>query len=233
MSRAKTDTDPVVQRERLVDHFKAAYQIVVGIAITIACTNLFADGIIKFPLDVSFWLFGIFFITVMPIFHGGDRSLDVKYLTQPAAGFGARVSYLWDFYALVITAILFVKIAQAIPGPAPNPIPVIGQAAAAAAAAAGAAASTPAHFYAWMAIMLAFDIFVLIVDGIKSRLFYAYGKWIALNLALAVVCLWARSQPDWLPLPQFADGTTAEIVFVLAFLRTVFDYVSGGAFMFP
>ncbi len=230
MTQAKTKTDPVVQRERLVDHFKAAYQIVVGIAITIACTNLFADGILKFPFDVSFWLFGIFFITVMPIFHGGDRSLDVKYLTTPTTGFAARVSYLWDFYALVITAILFVKIAQAIPGPVPNPIPVVGQAAAAAAA---AAAPTPAHFYAWMVIMLVFDVVVLIIDGIKSELFSAYGKWIALNLALAIVCLWARSQPAWLPLPLVSDTAAAETVFVLAFLRTVLDYASGGEFMFP
>lgn len=226
MTAAKPKTDPVVQRERLVDHFKAAYQIVVGIAITIACTNLFADGTIKFPLDVSFWLFGIFFITVMPIFHGGDRSLDLKYLAAQATSFGARVSYLWDFYALMMTAILFVKIAQAIPSPVANPVVVVGQGA----VAAGAAVSTPAHFYAWMAIMLAFDVVVLVIDGVKSGLFYAYGKWIVLNVALAVVCLWARSQPDWL---HFSDDTTGEIVFVLAFLRTVLDYVFGGEFMFP
>jgi hypothetical protein len=54
MRRAKTATDAKVQRERLVDHFKAAYQIVVGLAITIACTTLFADGILKLPPDVSF-----------------------------------------------------------------------------------------------------------------------------------------------------------------------------------
>jgi hypothetical protein len=227
MADTTAQTDPVVQREGLVDHFKAAYQIVVGIAITIACTNLFADGFIKFPLDVSFWLFAIFFITVMPIFHGGDRSLDVKYLARPATGFSARVSYLWDFYALMITAILFVKIAQAIPGPVVSPVPAVSQG-----AAASAPAPTPAHFYAWMAIMLAFDVVVLIIDGIKSQLFSAYGKWIALNVALAVVCLWARSQPDWLP-PHFSDGATGEIVFVIAFLRTVLDYVFGGTFMFP
>jgi hypothetical protein len=168
----------------------------------------------------------------MPIFHGGDRSLDIKYLTTPTTGFRGRVSYLWDFYALVITAILFVKIAQAIPSPGPNPIPVVGQAAAAAAAA-GGVVSTPGHFYAWMAIMLAFEVIVLIIDGIKSGLFADYGKWIALNVALAVVCLWARSQPDWLPLPQFSESHTAEIVFILAFLRTALDYVAGADFMFP
>lgn len=81
--------------------------------------------------------------------------------------------------------------------------------------------------------MLAFDVVVLIIDGIKSQLFSAYGKWIALNVALTVVCLWARSQPDWLPPHHFSDGATGEIVFVLAFLRTVLDYVFGGTFTFP
>ena len=110
--------DAAQERSRLIDHFKRAYQIIVGLAITLACTKLFPNDDPSIPWDTSFWLFCIFFITVVPIFHGGDRSLDVKYLPAPAVGFWGRAAYIWDVYMLLITAILFVKIAQAIPGPA-------------------------------------------------------------------------------------------------------------------
>ena len=109
--------DAAQERSRLIDHFKRAYQIIVGLAITLACTKLFPNDDPSIPWDTSFWLFCIFFITVVPIFHGGDRSLDVKYLRAPAVGFWGRAAYIWDVYMLLITAILFVKIAQAIPGP--------------------------------------------------------------------------------------------------------------------
>ncbi|TYL86711.1 hypothetical protein [Bradyrhizobium cytisi] len=46
------------ERSRLVDHFKRAYQIIVGVSITVACSNLFPGKFISFPLDTSFWLFG-------------------------------------------------------------------------------------------------------------------------------------------------------------------------------
>lgn len=136
-----------LEGSRLIDHFKRAYQIIVGIAITNACLQLFQNGVIKFP-DPQFWMFCTFFITVVPIFHGGDRSLDVKYLGEEVSGFWQRASYLWDVYMLLITAILFVKIAQAIPASPEVPWQ---------------------RFYQWMAGMLFFDVAILIVDAFKSR----------------------------------------------------------------
>ena len=102
--------DANLQRSRLVDHFKRAYQIIVGLAVTLACTKLFPHGIARHP-DSTFWLFCTFFITVVPIFHGGDRSLDLKYLGSQPHGFWRRAAYIWDVYMLLITAIFFVKIA--------------------------------------------------------------------------------------------------------------------------
>jgi hypothetical protein len=148
--------DPNQERSRLIDHFKRAYQIIVGLAITLACTKIFPSGIATVP-DVTFWLFCIFFITVVPIFHGGDRSLDVKYLGSRPYGFWRRAAYVWDVYMLLITAVFFVKIAQAIPG-------------AGLGFGGGPSPHTPQLFYEWMAGMLAFDIFVLVVDWIKSGL---------------------------------------------------------------
>ena len=116
MQLPATAEDLEKQRSRLIDHFKRAYQIIVGLAITLACTKLFPAGIPSFAIfsDTSFWLFCTFLITVVPIFHGGDRSLDIKYLRESPPGFWGKAAYVWDVYMLLITAILFVKIAQSI-----------------------------------------------------------------------------------------------------------------------
>ena len=215
MSGADPRTDPNPARARLIDHFKRAYQIIVGLAITLACTKLFSS-----ESTLSFWLFCTFFVTVVPIFHGGDRSLDVKYLDARPQGFGQRASYIWDVYMLLITAVIFVKLAQAIPG---------------AGLGGGTTAAGPQEFYRWMTILMVFDIAVLAIDRFKTALLYpqqsrlaAYLPWGVLNAALALVCGLASLYPAWL-------GTEIEslAVFVLALLRTILDYCFGSDFLFP
>jgi hypothetical protein len=61
------------ERARLIDHFKCGYQVIVGLAIAVACSKLFPQGLLQ-KFDITFWSFFTFFITVVPIFHGGDRS---------------------------------------------------------------------------------------------------------------------------------------------------------------
>lgn len=214
-----TPDEEKTQRSRLIDHFKRAYQIIVGLAITLACGKLFASGTLN-PSDPTIWLFGTFFITVVPIFHGGDRSLDIKYLAEKPKGFWKQFCYVWDVYMLLITAILFVKVAQAIPGPGIGFIDNSG-------------VTKPSHFYEWMAGLLIFDAFVLLIDGIKSYALsnswahsLTYGVWIISNAILAVICL-CISQSDWAP------NTVGILVFACAFVRTVIDYVSSREFMFP
>jgi hypothetical protein len=208
------------QRSRLIDHFKRAYQIIVGLAITLACGKLFAHGTIELS-DPALLLFGTFFITVVPIFHGGDRSLDLKYLGEkPSSGWN-QLAYIWDVYMLLITAIFFVKIAQAIPGPGIGFLDNSGT-------------TTAGHFYDWMAAMLFFDASVLFIDGVKSALLgsrawtrlQVYVWWILLNVALGILCL-AIPQTTWSP------EAVGIVVFLAAFVRTVLDYVAGSKFMFP
>jgi hypothetical protein len=237
MQGAITMQQPVPQpnldqeRSRLVDHFKRAYQIVVGLSITLACTKLFPTGFVQFPLDTSFWLFCAFFITVVPIFHGGDRSLDIKYLQPSPPGFWRRFAYIWDVYMLLITAILFVKIAQAIPLPKTEATSAIFSAV--------PAPTKPDFFYRWMAAMLAFDVFILIVDWIKSALLKierrsalsGYILWIVLNSLLFAVCLGAAVPLDFVS--AYSEQTIAFAVFLFAFTRTFIDYIAGKKFMFP
>jgi hypothetical protein len=222
------------QRSRLVDHFKRAYQIIAGLAITLACTRLVPDGVPSFGIfsDTSFWLFCIFFITVVPIFHGGDRSLDIKYLPAKPVGFWGHAAYVWDVYMLLITAILFVKIAQSIPVPqTTSGGTILGQG--------FAAPSTPTNFYLWMAIMLFIDVIILLADGLKSwalgtesvTKLRPYIKWLVLNLALAFICWYAASPPAFLS--SLSELCISFIVIVLAFSRTLLDYIFGEDFMFP
>jgi hypothetical protein len=227
---ANSDQAPanLEERPRLIDHFKRAYQIIVGLAITLACTKLVPDGIpsSRIFLDTSFWLFCAFFITIVPIFHGGDRSLDIKYLRKSPGGFWGKAAYVWDVYMLLITAILFVKIAQSIPVPqtaSGSGGTILGQAL--------SPPSTPDNFYRWMAIMLFIDVGILIVDGFKNALLGTYVKWILLNLVFGFICLYATAPPNFLP--SLSELTVSIVVFAFAFLRTLLDYTFGGRFMFP
>jgi hypothetical protein len=222
--------DPKQERSRLIDHFKRAYQIVVGLAITHACLKVLPNGLQLFP-DLAFWLFCTFFITVVPIFHGGDRSLDIKYLGAQPTGFWQQASYIWDVYILLITAILFVKIAQSIPGPSVNTIN--------AAATSGPSPPKPEEFYWWMMAMLVFDVAALAIDGTKSWLLgtqgwqeiRSYPGWIIINGILAAICWYAASHP--MSLAEWSPEYLGAVVFSCAFCRTVLDYIFGRRFMFP
>jgi len=87
--------------------------------------------------------------------------------------------------------------------------------------------------------MLVVDVGILIFDGLKNRLLQtragaelgAYVKWVALNLGLAIICLLAKSYPEYPP--YLSANTISIIVFAFAFLRTVLDYVFGKGFLFP
>ena len=78
--------------------------------------------------------------------------------------------------------------------------------------------------------MLLFDVGILIVDRIKSRLLRtegaeelsAYWKWIVLNFVFGMICLSAPS-PPWF-FASLSVNTISIIVFACAFSRTFLDY---------
>lgn len=135
---------------------------------------------------------------------------------------------------LLITAILFVKIAQSIPVPqttSGSGGSILSQGL--------TPPTTPDNFYRWMAIMLFIDVGILAVDGIKSWLLgiqspaqaVAYSKWVVFNFGLGIICWFAPSVPGLLP--SLSELATSIIVFACAFLRTVADYITGKDWMFP
>jgi len=231
MTREAAEQQASQARGRLIDHFKRVYSIIAGLAITEACKRLWPVGGAGFP-DVRTWMFLTFFITVVPIFHGGDRSLDHKYLASAPESGWRRAFYVYDVYILLITALLFVFVAESVPD---------------AAAAASPTLFHPEQFYFWMSGLFAFDVLVLLVDSWKTddeATRRAYPNWIFMNLALAFVCFIAATAVQaasgtgyaMVRLPPGIDLTLSQtglVVFVLAFLRTILDYRVGGKFMFP
>jgi len=210
---------------RTIDHFKAVYAIIAGLALTEACLRVMP---LSSAWDFRIPMFFTLFITVVPIFHGGDRSLDVKYRGHIPQNGWERAKLLWDDYMLLLTAILFVCVAEAIPKQ-----PEAGHA---------AAELNPQAFYYWMAVMLGFDVFVVAVDRIKTPKperpkKKPYLDWMWMNAALAGLCWWASriTAPSGaalaviVPLPWgWSFATTLWRVscgvFVAAVLRTVMDY---------
>ena len=176
------------ERARLIDHVKVAYAIIIGIAVTDSIKNAapwFAwNGNHLAPI-----LFAVLFVTVVPIFHGGDRSLDVKFLKQRVTG-AKRLEFVIQTTSLLITAILFVLAAENIPHqlefatPTLNPNTV-----------GNLTVCEPNRFYFWMAATVLWDVVVLI-----SEYAYAFIKnrrdhlkptlpWVPLNLGLGLVCM--------------------------------------------
>ncbi|SFK34599.1 hypothetical protein [Methylocapsa palsarum] len=217
------------ERSRLVDHFKRVYSIIAGLAITEACKNLWPFSPASIG-DYRLWMFAAFFITIVPIFHGGDRSLDRKYIDHKPESGWQRASYIWDVYMLLITAIFFVGLAEAIPKtptPAPKPPEL-------------------AYFYDFMAMLFLFDAGVLWVDYAKSnvdrrrKLANSYKKWIPINLILCIFCAGAAYVIDptgpvagFFGMSPSTPIAVSIVVFLAAAARTFADYWFGDDFMFP
>lgn len=205
-------------RSRLIDHFKRLYSIIVGLAITEGCRKLLPFDAAHFSFP-SLWMFCAFLVTVVPLFQGGDRSLDLKYLDEPEAGREyTRFAYLWDVYMLLVTGLLMTFVAEAIPPARSDAMPM----------------PEPDTFFALMGFLLSFDVFVLLIDLIKSHVsdrLETYYPWILMNAALAVVCVFARHLHE--AHPNLSLSRIAFAVFVFAFLRTTLDYALSESFMFP
>ena len=220
-------------KSRLIDYFKRLFAIVAGLAITEAVKRALTFSPADMPWP-TLWMFCGFLITIIPIFHGGDRSLDLKYLAADGTPSGGRVGYAWDVYMLVITAILFVCMAETLPRPN------------------GGTFSAPeaGHFYRLTAITLMFDVAVLVVDIFKTSAekrarLGSYLTWIPVNTLLAAICYVLASSFDGLdsitastelPIPligMVSFGTIAFVIFVLSLLRTIADYWAGRDFLFP
>lgn len=224
--------DVLPENTRLIDHFKRVYTIIVGLAITEGCKHLWPlDALSIFEPNV--WMFLAFFITVIPIFHGGDRGLDHKYSEIDSNHYPVR-AYLWDIYMLLFMSLGFVLVAEAIPQSTP--------------AAPGLAAGEKSYapFYFIFGATLIFDVLVLGFGmrfgsrpGVGRASLEPYPKWIRANGLLALfaflVGVFLTLTPTMLLYDRFAPLPllAAILIFAAAIVRTYYDYKNADAFMFP
>jgi hypothetical protein len=202
------------RRGRLLDHSKRVYSIIVGLAIADACRTLFPFDF-SHGLSNSLVLFLTFVVTVVPIYQGFDRSLDIKYYETSLDAPLNPGAYTWDVAMLLVTAIFFVGMAESL---RTNGTP------------------TPAAFYFWLGLMLVFDCGVLLIDyaksPVKETLRPHYRIWGAINLALGIVAIYASFGVA----AQEAVGpaTGAQWLFLLlAVVRSGIDYSRSMRFRFP
>jgi hypothetical protein len=223
---------------RLIDHFKRVYTIIVGLAITEGCKHLW-------PLDPAsifepnVWMFLAFFITVIPIFHGGDRALDHKYSEIDHTDYFVK-DYLWEIYMLLFMSLGFVLVAEAIPLSTP-PVALAGHAAGIA-----VAERSYAPFFFLFGATLAFDVLVLgygLRFGSRRSANRAslepYPRWIKANALLSSSAFALGAFLTFMPSRLLYDRfdpvalLAAVLLFVAAVWRTHFDYQNAEAFMFP
>lgn len=225
---APADPSVIRDRARLIDHFKRVYSIIAGLAITEACKQMWPFSLASFG-DYPFLMFSTFFITIVPIFHGGDRSLDLKYIDYVTKTKWQRASYIWDVYMLLITAILFVGIAESIPKSG-SPV----------------ADLHPERFYVFMSVLFGFDVFVLGIDFWKSGerrredIRESYKVWAISNLILCAIFFSAALSIDptakvatFFGWGHFSLTVLSVALLIAAAIRTLADYALSDDFMFP
>ena len=170
-------------------------------------------------------MFAALFVTIIPIFHGGDRSLDVRHLDQQVKSGWDRLKFVWDVYALLATGLLLVCAAEAIPS-----VAIIEKH-----EADWSFAVAASDFYLWLGLFFSFNVVVLIFDRLKTEVperLGSYYLWILISSLMAaaafgssyLLLIHREAWLSWLPI----------VFFCLAVTRTILDYwFSDAEFMFP
>lgn len=212
--------DTLKERARVIDHVKRLFAIVCGLAITVASTNAFTCLVIaKDWVGVLQYLATLF--TIVPIFHGAERSLDLQYLRRDS-GVPTNLRFITDIWILIGMALFFVAIAQTIPNyrpPAPS---------------ASEVAATHSHFFLALGLFFLFDVLGLAIglsrqsrESVAVVYKQAHKRWMGLNFVMAVVCLTA-----W----RYFDAAllcVSLVIAMLAIVRTALDYCVGWKFLYP
>lgn len=99
-------------RSRVVDHWKRLAAILLGFAITVGAGRAYSCWLSDdWP---SFAQFVILMVTIPPIFHGIERSLDLRYL-RPDAEAPPTWRIILDTTTVVLTGLFLLALALSIP----------------------------------------------------------------------------------------------------------------------
>lgn len=222
--------DPVRFDEwkRVVDHMKRLFAIVCGLALTLSCINAYTCFNQPTADQVGILQFVILLISIVPVFHGAERSLDLKYLRAEAPG-GHPGWIILDFWLLLVSALFFILIAQGVPDYRQGTPPDVDL--------------LRDRFLHILGIFFLFDVAVLLQGALRIHASAAAGDqvtsdgiirrahvlWMIGNGAMGAACLISRS--------YLGPGTDVVglfwLILALAIARTIWDYGWGWRFLFP
>jgi hypothetical protein len=210
--------------KRVVDHMKRLFAIVCGLALTLGCVNAYTCYNRSDADTVGILQFVILLVSVVPIFHGAERSLDLKYLRADKPG--ARPFWIIvDFWLLLVSALFFVVIAQCVPDYRPATPPNVDV--------------LRDRFLLFLGAFFLYDVVVLMQGALRVQtpgaaapdriVLLAHGAWMAGNGVMGAIYLISRSylEPGSEPVGLFC------VLLALALFRTVCDYAFGWRFLFP
>lgn len=112
----KRQDDFIRERSRAIDHLLRLLAFIVSVAVFFTCAKVYSC------LVADDWA-GVFaclaiLLTIIPIFQGMQRALDLKY-RNPLNGVTGLFAILSDYVVLIILAVSFLVMAQTIPDHAP------------------------------------------------------------------------------------------------------------------
>jgi hypothetical protein len=192
---------------RSVDSLKGIYAIFIALAIGNIAQTLFKDApadIQQLEIIVHIPALIIFFVTIVPFFHGMNRHLDVFYIEQ---GCKIKGLLLADFLIFCIEGVLLfiftIRFKIGIEG------------------------------FAWLGILLAIDaIWALIANAIHDeKLSRTVSIWALLNLITIIVAFLIYQFYN--DLEEFTIFAFKICLVIVAILRTVLDYYYAWDFYFP
>lgn len=202
-------TDNNIARKNSVTELSQLYNVVIGVALSLAIYNLIDTS--RNPLPIN-WDIALNFLTylalVVPFYHGAIRHLFATYVEDGGSSRIRNGALLTDFFLLFIEGCAFVMMASLI--------------------------SNTIAFTHMILFLLILDtvwgfLAYLAFTGAGSQ--YAEKQWAIINfIASAFISIFIISYSY---VPNMEDIHTQIVIFVIIFCRTIADYSKTWSFYFP
>lgn len=197
-------------RQRTIDHLQLLYTVVAGAALTLAITKLIDDkGLVPIRLDVLPY-FVAYFLTLVPIYHGALRHLDITYFEDIQAK-PKRGALMFDWGLLFIESCLLLSLAALL--------------------------QRPEVFSFWLCGILAFDCVWAFIAAIgfapEAAKHRVEWKWAVINFLVGVILVLGLLYIMSLDNTRPVDFFRWVLVLLLATARTVWDYGWCWEYYFP
>jgi hypothetical protein len=211
-------------RQRTVQHLQELYAVVVGVALTLAITNLVnvdkkatpvcpTDSIFTtIPLHICVLpYFLAYLVTLVPFYHGGMRHLDITYFEDPLAQ-TQRGALMFDWALLFSESCLLLVLALLLQNPEP---------------------------FGWVLCgLLAFDSLWAFIAHLAFapavREYRVELKWALINVITAcLLVLILTAENVFETQPHLLDSFRWVSILVVTVARTICDYAWSWSYYYP